>query len=165
MFDMKKLEELKLMYKVFVRVETTIKYIIHKMNPYIENRGKKIVDDETLQKNSIEFTQRLLDLKQEMDEMVQFSFANDIKFQKSRDNSFQNFMNGYQNTPQYIANYTDDQLRKGLKGKSEAETEEMLSAIIRLFCCLHGRDVFLKSYTKNLSSRLLDKAYLSEDAE
>jgi hypothetical protein len=56
MFDMKKLDELKLMYKVFVRVETTIKYIINKMNPYIENRGKKIVDDETLQKNSIEFT-------------------------------------------------------------------------------------------------------------
>jgi cullin 3 len=74
-------------------------------------------------------------------------------------------MNGYVNTPQYIASYTDDQLRKGLRGVSEAETEDKLAGIIRLFCCLHGRDVFLKSYTKHLSSRLLNKAYLSEDAE
>jgi hypothetical protein len=44
------------------------------MNPYIEERGKKIVEDENLLKDSINFTQKLLDLKNEMDEMVGNSF-------------------------------------------------------------------------------------------
>lgn len=74
-------------------------------------------------------------------------------------------MNKCSFTPHYIASYCDNELRKGLKGVSEAEVEARLSAIIRLFCCLHGRDVFIKSYTKFLSSRLLNKTFLSKEAE
>jgi cullin 3 len=74
-------------------------------------------------------------------------------------------MNKCSFTPHYIASYCDNELRKGLKGISEAEVDNRLSAIIRLFCCLHGRDVFIKSYTKFLSSRLLNKTFLSKEAE
>ena len=63
------------------------------MAPYIEGRGEKIVVDEALLKDPIEFTKLLLALKAEMDEMVEKSFQNDIRFQKNRDVSFQNFMN------------------------------------------------------------------------
>jgi hypothetical protein len=63
------------------------------MIPYIENRGKKIVQDENYLKDPIEFTAKLLDLKREMDKMIEESFLNDMKFQKGRDTSFQNFMN------------------------------------------------------------------------
>lgn len=44
------------------------------MSPYIEERGKKIVEDEALLKDPIEFTKKLLELKQEMDNMVENSF-------------------------------------------------------------------------------------------
>lgn len=74
-------------------------------------------------------------------------------------------MNECQFTPHYIASFTDNELRKGLKGVSEAETDSRLEAIIRLFCCLHGRDEFIKAYTKFLASRLLNKTFLSRDAE
>lgn len=50
------------------------------MTPYIESRGEKIVTDETLLKDPIEFTKKLLSLKSEMDEMVEKSFLNDIRF-------------------------------------------------------------------------------------
>lgn len=62
------------MFRIFKRVESTLKFIINKMNPYIEERGKKIVEDENLCKDPIEFTRKLLDLKQEMDEMLEKSF-------------------------------------------------------------------------------------------
>ena len=68
------------MYRIFRRVESTLKYIIQKMNPYIENRGQKIIEDEALLKDPIDFTKKLLELKQEMDIMVEQSFLNDIKF-------------------------------------------------------------------------------------
>jgi cullin 3 len=165
MFQHKKLDELALMYTLFRRVESTLKYIIQKMAPYIEGRGQKIVGDEALLKDPIEFTKKLLDFKQEMDEMIEKSFLNDIKFQKNRDVSFQNFMNMCQFTPHYIASFTDNEFKKGLKGVSELETNARLDAIIRLFCCLHGRDVFIKAYTKHLSSRLLNKSSLSVDSE
>ncbi len=153
------------MFRIFRRVESTLKYIIQKMAPYIESRGEKIVTDETILKDPIEFTAKLLALKKEMDQMVEQSFSNDIKFQKNRDVSFQNFMNKCQYTALYIAAYCDNEFKKGLKGISELETNDRLDAIIRLFCCLHGRDVFIKSYTKYLSSRLLNKSYISKDAE
>ena len=80
MFTHSKLDELELMYRIFRRVEPTLKYIIQKMSPYIEGRGEKIVTDENLLKDPIQFTAKLLDLKKEMDEMVERSFQNDIKF-------------------------------------------------------------------------------------
>ena len=80
MFQHKKLDELALMFRLFKRVESTLKFIIQKMAPYIEDRGEKIVKDEELLKDPIQFTQKLLDLKAEMDIMVEQSFQNDIRF-------------------------------------------------------------------------------------
>jgi len=75
------------------------------------------------------------------------------------------FMNECASTPAFIAQYCDAELKKGLKGKNEKEIDDRLSAIVRLFCCLHGRDIFIKSYTKFLASRLLNKTLLSQEAE
>lgn len=88
MFQGKKLEELALLFRVFRRVESTLKYVIQKMAPYIDERGTRIVTDEALLKDPIEFTTKLLEFKKEMDDMVEFSFKNDIRFQKNRDVQF-----------------------------------------------------------------------------
>ena len=116
-------------------------------------------------KDPHKFTKELLAFKAEMDEMVQHSFANQMMFQKARDNSFQEFMNQQSFTPAYIAQYTDMLFRQGLKGVADAEVTASLDAIIRLFCCLHGRDMFLKQYEKELSLRLLNKTSISWDIE
>ena len=79
--------------------------------------------------------------------------------------AFQNFMNKSQYTPHYIAAYCDNEFKRGFKGVSEAEINDKLDALIKLFRCLHGRDVFIKAYTRLLSQRLLDKTYLSIDSE
>ena len=154
------------MYKVFKRVDTTLKYIIQKMQPYIETRGDKIVMDEALVKDPVEFTAKLLTFKAEMDIMVEKSFQNDIKFQKNRDVSFQTFMNKQAMSPHFIASYCNNEFIKGLKGVNDnAIINARLDAIIRLFCCLHSRDIFIKAYTKYLSTRLLNKTSLSSEAE
>ena len=68
-------------------------------------------------------------------------------------------------TASNMAKYTDSQMTSGLKGKTEEEVHDILDAIIRLFCCLHGRDLYLKSYEKELASRLLAKSLISYDYE
>lgn len=44
------------------------------MMPYIQNRGKATVEQEDLLKDPSLFSQKLLELKAEIDEMVSFSF-------------------------------------------------------------------------------------------
>lgn len=73
------------------------------MNPYVIQLGLKIVQDEENVKDPHSFTQKLLDFKAEIDTLVQHSFSNQMMFQKARDNSFQEFMNQQQFTPNYIA--------------------------------------------------------------
>ena len=87
------------MYRVFKRVESTLKIIILKMQPFIEALGEKIINDENLLKDPIQFTKELLSLKADIDIMVSKSFLEDIRFQKSRNESFQKFMNRCDKTP------------------------------------------------------------------
>lgn len=57
------------------------------------------------------------------------------------------------------------QFRKGLKGLTNEATEQRFDAIIRLFQCLHSKDIFIKAYTKFLAARLLNKTSISNEAE
>ena len=50
-----------------------------------------------------------------MDQLIQISFKNDMKFQKARDSSFQAFMNECDKSPHYMAFYVDHQFKKGMK--------------------------------------------------
>ena len=165
MFQNRKLEELKLLFEVFKRVPNTFGLIIQKMNPYILDRGIKIVQDETLVKSPIDFSVRLLEFKAEIDEMVRDSFSNQLMFQKARDTAFQEFMNEQSFTSGYIAQFADKELRQGLKGVPDLEVEKRLSSIINLFCCLQGRDMFLKVYATELATRLLNKTSISQEYE
>ena len=118
---------------------------------YISARGESITKNENLLKDPFLFSKKLLELKSEIDKMLNVCFYNDGNFQKSRDVSFSNFMNDCTKTPYYLAGYSDKELRSDLKGVSDEETEERLDSIVRIFCLLHARDTFLKAYTKHLS--------------
>jgi len=108
---------------------------------------------------------KLLELKKEIDDMISNAFQNDMRFQKARDVAFQNFMNEFDKTPQYIAFYMNNEFVKGFKQLSENEIEVKIEAVIKLFCCLHGRDVFIASYSNLLANRLLNKTSVSDSAE
>ena len=88
MFNQRKISELEEMYEVFSRVETTLKYIINKMTPFIMDEGRKIITNEENLKDPCKFTARLLEFKSEMDNIIAKAFKNDMKFQKARDMAF-----------------------------------------------------------------------------
>ena len=100
-----------------------------------------------------------------MDNIIERAFNNDMRFQKARDIAFQNFMNEFDRTPQFIAFYMDNELKRGFKQLSEDQIELKIEAVIKLFCCLHGRDVFIQSYSNLLANRLLNKTSVSNNAE
>jgi len=93
------------------------------MKPYIEKRGMVIVTDEANLMDPIMFTKKLLDFKAEIDTMIDYSFNNDMKFQKGRDDSFTTFMITSKILPQHLAAYSDNELKVGLKGLSNTEVD------------------------------------------
>jgi hypothetical protein len=74
-------------------------------------------------------------------------------------------MNACQATPAYMAHYSDMEMREGLKGVSNEQVDLRLTDVVRLFCCLHGRDVFIRCYSECLAKRLLNKTSVSQEAE
>lgn len=158
-------DELKDMYRLFSKVDSTLGFILEEMSPYIEERGKSIIDDDELKKDPVKFTIALLTLKEEMDTMISECFTDDPKFQLKRDKSFQNFMNLWSNTPYSMAEYVDYQFKKGIKGYSEDQIDSDLSAILRLYQCLYQRDCFIKAYSELQAMRLLEKSSLNTEQE
>jgi hypothetical protein len=88
-----------------------------------------------------------------------------MNFQKSRDFAFEKFANAFENTPKFFAMYSDNELKRGMKGNTDDEVKEKMKWINSIFELLHSRDVFFKTYTKLLSSRLLNAATLSDEYE
>jgi len=74
-------------------------------------------------------------------------------------------MNQCEKTPHHIAFYCDNEFKKTLKQLTDQEIQLRLDAVVRLFCCLHGRDLFIASYTNLLALRLLNKTSVSNEAE
>jgi hypothetical protein len=74
-------------------------------------------------------------------------------------------MNEFNKTPQYIALYMDNEQKKNFKQLTMDAIESKIDKVIKIFCCLNGRDEFITAYSKLLASRLLDKTSISDEAE
>jgi cullin-4 len=64
-----------------------------------------------------------------------------------------------------MAAYLNHFLIKDCQGKSQQEQDDVLSSVIRLFCCLSERDTFVKNCEHYLHLRLLNKTMLSKETE
>lgn len=68
-------------------------------------------------------------------------------------------------SPEYISLFIDEKLKKGLKGVSEQEVDQILDKVMMLFRFIQEKDVFEKYYKQHLAKRLLLGRSVSDDAE
>ena len=99
MIENRKIDELRLMFKCFARQDSNLGAMVICLCEYIEWKGKAFVEDEALCKDPIAFTAKLLEFKKWVDDLLDQSFNNNIKFEKGRDTAFANFMNLNPATP------------------------------------------------------------------
>lgn len=165
MFVNKRYEELKLMYRIFRREPSMLPHIISVMEPYIEQRCSAIVEDQQMIDNPPTYTERVLELKNEVDNMVATCFESDTGFQKGRNKGLEAVLNKDTRCAKYLALFSDFQLKKGLKGRNEDEVQVLVNQVVGLFAHLKDKDIFLDIYKSALSRRLLNKLSVSNDAE
>jgi len=164
MLNNKKNAELKALNQLLSRKPDTLCHILDKLKPYILLRGKNLEKTKEVYEDPVKYTEKLLELKKEMDSLMQDSFGGMEQFVRANDLAFQEIMDSFELTPKYLAIYIDDLMRQGLRGK-EAETESIIENVFGLFKLLKSKDAFTEHHKELYAMRLLQHTSISDTAE
>ena len=164
MFTNKRNEELKKAYELISLHPESLRVITEAFQPYIRKRGEEISQNKEISKDPKKFIPQLIDLKKEMDGLVEDCFGNNPQFQDTKNKAFSTFMNKDFYAKQ-LSNYTDFCMKSGFKGKSDDEIEKSLNEIIGLFKCLNTKLVFQIEANKKMSDRLIKGSSVSTNHE
>ncbi|KAJ3092656.1 hypothetical protein HK102_004647 [Quaeritorhiza haematococci] len=115
--------------------------------------------------NPIKWVEAVLALKDKFDVILDSAFYKDKAFQTQMNSALEAVVNQNPKGPEFLSLFIDENLKKGLKGKSEAEIDSLLDKTITLFRFISEKDVFERYYKQHLAKRLLYGRSMSEDAE
>jgi len=128
----------------------------------VAKEDKEAISATTL---AIKWVDEVLALKDKYDRIWQLSFEGDKAMNTALSRAFSNFINDFPRSPEYMSLFIDDNLKKGLKGKTEEEVDQVLDKAITLFRYIADKDIFERYYKKHLSRRLLMGRSVSHDVE
>ena len=114
---------------------------------------------------AITWVEQILDLKSKYDRLWTLAFLKDTVMEKALEVSFQDFINANDRSPEHLSLFLDEYMKRGGKGKSEAEVDQLLDRGILLLQYLANTDLFETYYRKHLARRLLMKKSVSRDME
>lgn len=114
---------------------------------------------------AIRWVEAVLELKDKYDRIWELSFSRDKGVQTAITRAFTQFINELKEAPEFISLFIDDNLRRGIKGKSEDDVDALLDKAVTLFRYLQDKDLFEEHYKVHLSRRLLYGRSLSHEAE
>lgn len=164
--DESKTEELQQMYDLFVRVPSSVDFLRDALCDRIKTEGKALIDDQ--QKGAADppsFVRGVLRMRERYHRVLQVSFRDEKKAQKRLKESFEDFLNEDARAASCLAVYSDELLRVGLRGATEAQVTEELQKVIVVFRYLADKDVFEAYYKQHLAKRLLGGRSVSDEAE
>ena len=132
-----------------------------------EEGSKAIVERPINQQTAaaIKWVDDVLQLKDKYDHILEKAFQSDQGLQTGMTRSFSDFINGFERSSEYLSLFFDENMKKGIKGKTETEVDGLLDKGITLLRYISDKDMFERYYKKHLSRRLLMKRSVSMDAE
>ncbi|KAK1146407.1 hypothetical protein N8T08_003194 [Aspergillus melleus] len=128
-----------------------------------EKEKERPVNQQTA--SAIKWVDDILALKTKFDQIWQNSFQSDQVMQSAISTSFSEFINSNTRSSEYLSLFFDENLKKGIKGKTDSEVDALLDNGITLLRYIKDKDLFEAYYKKHLSRRLLMKRAVSMDAE
>lgn len=114
---------------------------------------------------AIKWVDDVLRLKDKFDYLWVHCFNEDLILQSAVTKSFSDFINMFNRSSEYVSLFIDDTLKRGVKGKTEAEVDTLLDKAIVLLRYVTDRDMFERYYQKHLARRLLQGKSDSQDVE
>lgn len=132
-----------------------------------DREGKLSVERPISQQTAaaIRWVDDVLQLKDKYDNVLATAFQSDQGLQTAFSRSFTDFINVFERSSEYLSLFFDENMKKGIKGKTENEVDALLDKGITLLRYVQDKDMFERYYKKHLSRRLLMKRSVSMDAE
>jgi cullin 3 len=176
MLNNDKIDDLTRMFQLFRRVDPDHRILTMGLTSHIQSIGKQINEASVQKKEkapegtegfsgALKWVEQVLDLKAKYDIILAEAFANEAKMKSCVVEGFSWFINDNPKSPEYISLFIDENLKKGIKGKTELETDAILDRATVLFRHLRDKDVFERYYKSHLAKRLLQGKSVSDDAE
>ncbi|CAH0049787.1 unnamed protein product [Clonostachys solani] len=114
---------------------------------------------------AIKWVDDVLRLKDKFDNLWTACFQEDLTIHTALAKSFSDFINMFSRSSEYVSLFIDDNLKRGIRGKTEAEVDAVLEKAIILIRYLQDRDMFQTYYQRHLARRLLHGKSESHDVE
>ncbi|KAF8501525.1 Cullin-domain-containing protein [Russula emetica] len=114
---------------------------------------------------ALRWVEGVLQLKDKFDGIWETAFKSNREIESGLNEAFESCINLHPRASEFISLYIDENLKKGLKGKTDAEVESILDKTICLFRFITEKDVFERYYKAHLAKRLLQNRSVSDDAE
>ncbi|EPB80358.1 cullin family protein [Ancylostoma ceylanicum] len=170
-------DDLARMYKLCERVEDGLNNLRSALESHITKEGlaaiAKVAD--TAFTDAKLYVTTILAVHNRYSSLVGSAFQNESGFIQALDKAATTFINKnavtrrsqqqMSKSPELLAKYCDQLLRKSSKMPEESELEDMLTQVMVVFKYIEDKDVFSKFYTKMFSKRLISETSASEEAE
>ncbi|KAM3467387.1 Cullin-3 [Beauveria bassiana D1-5] len=114
---------------------------------------------------AIKWVDDVLALREKFDTMCTNCFESDLIIQTALGKSFSEFINLFSRSSEYVSLFIDENLKKGIRGKSELEIDVVLDKAVGLIRYLQDKDMFQTYYQRHLARRLLHGKSESHDVE
>ncbi|PIA14461.1 cullin-3 [Coemansia reversa NRRL 1564] len=114
---------------------------------------------------ALRWVQEVLGLYDVYDEFLHKSFGGSHDMRKVVNDAFIQLINANNRAAELLSLFIDDNLKNGLKRKSEQEIDHLLERSVLMFRFLQNKDAFEHYYKVHLAKRLLHGRSLSDDAE
>ncbi|KAG9206566.1 Cullin-3 [Epicoccum nigrum] len=134
------------------------------------DKAKKVVQEKSINQQTvaaIKWVEDVLSLKDKFDHIWRESFESDALLQQAVTRSFAEFINSptFPRSSEYISLFIDENMKKGIKGKTEMEIDAVLEKAIILLRYVQDKDLFERYYKKHLCRRLLMNKSISNEVE
>ncbi|GFO38017.1 cullin-2-like, partial [Plakobranchus ocellatus] len=172
MVEQEKRKDLRNLYKLLKPIHKGLEVLVKEVEMYIKHQGMQSV---LSLKNDPSFVEAMLKVYHKFRELILDVFSNDQAFTSALDKACSSVINhksqnsrtpnAPNRSPELLAKYCDNLLKKSTKGVGDAELDEKLSGSIIIFKYLDDKDVFQRFYSRMLAKRLIYSQSASMDAE
>ncbi len=114
---------------------------------------------------ALKWVDEILQLKDKYEQIWKQAFGRDHELQAAMTRALSTVINDFPRSPEFMSLFIDDNLRRGLKGKTETEADVVLDKAVTLLRYVRDKDMFERYYKKHLSKRLLGGRSVSSDVE
>ncbi|XP_070392565.1 cullin-3-A-like [Dermacentor albipictus] len=149
-------------YRLLKCVQGGPKTMLECMSKYLRDVGRSIVRENG---DSVNLVPKVMELKESFDHFLQHSFGDEQLVKQMITTDFEYILSLTRKSPELLSAFVDGELRKGIKGMTKPEINQLLDKAIAIFRFLQEKDLFERYYKQHLAKRLLLNKCVSIDAE